>query len=440
MAANFSNAEEHVQSEITKYDEEPLSERQKEYKIKYSERYNSLRHKFPGGMNAYERKWQYQLAMWIFLLIIAAVNLKFNFDMIDVYEDVINQLRALPDVNELDVVTITELAGNFTDLNEEGLCDSDHFANEFEKEELENSLLTVQRFLKASAYISLGFGLWFTFILKGMSAYSLCTEDFNVVRDETLEDLRRQSKQNPDQEPVVKNPAGNLIRVKGGSKRANLETEGERKIRTYLRSDTVLFGQSQILQDIPQATAAVLYLLFLLRERGVLCYESFTNEEQQRKFSIDNADNVVFGQLAIIMLNVMVNIVVNLAPRWIAYFNHQTVKHARKPKSTTVRLFTITCAVIVYLFAIFLPLFVTLYSPVGTELLGLNTTDNLFVLVLVILSGLSLAVGTGLFCCYWGAKLTEGICICGVLLTAGEMGCEGCVSLEICELCECCCC
>ena len=139
---------------------------------------------YAGPIQPYEKNWVFQLVMILVLLAIAVGNLYLNFQMIEIYEDLISSLEGLATVDEMNQTVVDEVRDECESQLEEsdGACDTCFFVDGFDKSERIDLLKTILRIIKASTYISVGISVWIFFLIKLLSAYHLVYMDFAFVR------------------------------------------------------------------------------------------------------------------------------------------------------------------------------------------------------------------------------------------------------------------
>eukprot|EP00924_Labyrinthula_sp_SR-Ha-C_P014936 snap_masked-scaffold_9-processed-gene-2.48-mRNA-1 protein AED:1.00 eAED:1.00 QI:0/-1/0/0/-1/1/1/0/496 len=413
----------------------------------------------PGSVSKYERNTKSQLFVLFISVVLAVANCTLNFEVINQYEKLLDNYNALPKGSDLvqdNELNLEDVQSEFESESEilSGLCDVPFFIDLVQDEidndasatkDLKEPIQVALRFARASTFMATYFFVWVFLLSKTMFAFSI----LNMTFHNPTQNLERHPNATPGEFKEQRRRENKFFeQLNFGAKDHNiaLETQDEKKIRIFLRSETVLFGFLQVVQDIPMFTVSILLVLFISQTRGFDCFSDFLDGEVGTGSDFLGAESVtpdvVFAQIAVILLHFGFHLGI-LGSRYIQLINHETNKSAQMEnrKSTFYRLCVLSMWFTGYVFALLVPLFAVCYSKLGEEVLGVNTTDNDAFLVLTVFGSICMFIGFSLLMCRYGAQGTNKICVCLVV-------CEGCslvgdavLELESGELCcELCCC
>lgn len=414
-------------------------------------------------LSSHETNWVFQLFQLLVVLGLGVGNTYLNFEMIDVYENLINNLTAVDELLEMndagfDTATSPRLLNDeqllfdrslsFHHIDEDSMQgnESEVFyaltSCEFLKDTASvdvpdiAALKTFQRIVKASAWMNILLVFWVLLLTKFIVGYNLAFGDYHKVAAHC--DSCADNAQSDEQIKATMN----LPRTKRASEPGTLETKDERTLRTFLRSETIVFGLKQLVQDIPQATAALVYILVAIRSAPLSCDVTNSTADfgtAETPFVEVNlqAESAAFFQLFVITLSMGFHLGLGLFPRWVRQFQYRTIKQRKFPTSTSIRVFNIGAAVVGYAFGILAPVFLIFYSPLGETLLGVGTSGELLFLVVLIFSAVALASAMIVLCCMSGNKSCEQFCVCVVVLDtcsigAGGLGCKSDLLTDFC--------
>uniref|UniRef100_A0A7S3PL97 Uncharacterized protein n=1 Tax=Aplanochytrium stocchinoi TaxID=215587 RepID=A0A7S3PL97_9STRA len=385
----------------------------------------SDRNEIPHSMNLYERNRWIQLFIVTVTALVAFINVAYNFQMVGLYEELANDISSTGKLPEP-----TGLLAEYNNLTESNpdisYCDIPFFIEQGgDISYLDNSVSTMEKLVKASAYLSVGVFVWMHILFKILSAMTLVFKDYRVGVLEKPNDVTESGTVRPKPPP--------LIETKGNQNSRNLlESESEREIRVFLRGETMLFAFLQFFQDIPQLTLAILYILFTHAARGSTCLELYKNGQVGEVGSLDDVNSIVFIQIGIVLISVIWNIS-NLTLRWIKYFAYTTEKFHKK-RAGFRRGFKFGLWCVAYFFTIITPTVAILYSNTGEEVFGFSVSGSLPFLILTGIGGVCMFTLSVLFCCCWGASsIADGFCVVCVIFEGFAFTGELC-DLEICEL------
>lgn len=129
----------------------------------------------PLSMNLYERSLKVQLFIIAGTCIIALLNVIYNFQMVELYENLAADMGEISDLpNPPNSSVLLDQYNNLTAENPDiSYCDIPFFIDEQSTDYLQDPVTTLVKLVKASTYVSVGIFVWMHLLFKTMSSLSL---------------------------------------------------------------------------------------------------------------------------------------------------------------------------------------------------------------------------------------------------------------------------
>ncbi|GBG24929.1 Hypothetical Protein FCC1311_011462 [Hondaea fermentalgiana] len=206
-----------------------------------------------------------------------------------------------------------------------------------------------------------------------------------------------------------------------------LETKAERRVRIFLRGETLGYMLAQGVQDVPLFTFALTYYFLRTSTRGSKCAICVADGELCSPDTVDELDFSVKLAMGAVVVSLFWNAIL-LAERWIEFVKFK--KQKRHGYYNPRKYFLIALVFfIVYVITILSPMAMTIHYYLGPFMPALPSTQLIHILGVV-----------GL--CFWGAAVIFINLVAGIdpgeILSCPVLCCE--ISEFVCESSSCVCC